>query len=358
MTAATTTDTSTNDATAPPALPTPEILDVTVHPLVLLSAADHYHRVARGTRKRAVGILLGTTSRGRIDATNSFAVPFEEDSKNSQVFYLDHNYLENMMGMFRKVHAKERIVGFYSTGPQIRPNDLRIYELVKRFVPSGAATPPVFVIIDVRPNRESIPTTAYRVVDEVDATVPSGGDEGSAAVRKTFAHVPSLIGAMEAEEVGVEHLLRDINDPTVSTVANLVKAKLSGLSTLTEKLVEMKDYLTAVSEGRMKANSDIIANMQAIVNLLPNLNVEELVRSMLVKNNDMHMVIYLSALIRCVIALHDLVLNKIAYDDEEGDGFGELKDKKKDSGEEKKEEESGDDKKKDGKGKDAKKKST
>jgi len=79
------------------------------------------------------------------------------------------------MGMFRKVNAKERIVGFYSTGPQIRPNDLRIYELVKRFAPSGAVTPPVFVIIDVRPNRESIPTTAYRVVDEVDSTVPSRG---------------------------------------------------------------------------------------------------------------------------------------------------------------------------------------
>ena len=62
--------------------PAGEIEDVTIHPLVLLSAADHYHRVARGTRKRVVGVLLGTVSRGKIDATNSFAVPFEEDSKN------------------------------------------------------------------------------------------------------------------------------------------------------------------------------------------------------------------------------------------------------------------------------------
>lgn len=62
--------------------PSGDIEDVTVHPLVLLSAADHYHRVARGTRKRVVGVLLGTVSRGKIDATNSFAVPFEEDSKN------------------------------------------------------------------------------------------------------------------------------------------------------------------------------------------------------------------------------------------------------------------------------------
>jgi 26S proteasome regulatory subunit N8 len=59
------------------------IQDVTMHPLVLLNAADHYHRVARGTRKRVVGVLLGSVSKGRIDCTNSFAVPFEEDSKNA-----------------------------------------------------------------------------------------------------------------------------------------------------------------------------------------------------------------------------------------------------------------------------------
>jgi 26S proteasome regulatory subunit N8 len=59
-----------------------DVVDVTMHPLVLLSAADHYHRVARGTRKRVVGLLLGSVSRGRVDATNSFAVPFEEDSRN------------------------------------------------------------------------------------------------------------------------------------------------------------------------------------------------------------------------------------------------------------------------------------
>ena len=55
---------------------------VTMHPLVLLSAADHYHRVARGTRKRVVGVLLGMVSKGVVDCTNSFAVPFEEDSRN------------------------------------------------------------------------------------------------------------------------------------------------------------------------------------------------------------------------------------------------------------------------------------
>lgn len=63
-----------------------EAIDVTMHPLVLLSAADHYHRVAKGTRKRVVGVLLGQVNKGNIDASNSFAVPFEEDSRNPVSF--------------------------------------------------------------------------------------------------------------------------------------------------------------------------------------------------------------------------------------------------------------------------------
>lgn len=38
-------------------------------------------------------------------------------------------------------------------------------------------------------------------------------------VTRVFEHVPCSVGAYEAEEVGVEHLLRDINDPSVSTLA-------------------------------------------------------------------------------------------------------------------------------------------
>jgi hypothetical protein len=83
---------SSDPSNAPPSAPVSpnDVVDVTVHPLVLLSAADHYHRVARGTRKRAVGVLLGTVSRGRVDASNSFAVPFEEDSKNPVSFVASH----------------------------------------------------------------------------------------------------------------------------------------------------------------------------------------------------------------------------------------------------------------------------
>jgi 26S proteasome regulatory subunit N8 len=48
---------------------------VVVHPLVLLSIVDHYNRVAKGTKNRVVGILLGEVWKGRVEVTNSYAGP-------------------------------------------------------------------------------------------------------------------------------------------------------------------------------------------------------------------------------------------------------------------------------------------
>ena len=67
------------------------------------------------------------------------------------------------------------------------------------------------VIIDVKPKELGIPTEAYFAVEEII--------EGQ-QLQWTFKHFPSEIGATEAEEVGVEHLLRDVKDMTLSTLAN------------------------------------------------------------------------------------------------------------------------------------------
>ncbi len=78
---------------------------------------------------------------------------------------------------------------------------------------------------------------------------------------------------------------------------------------------EIHDYLSKVVNGKMPINNQISYNLQNILNLLPNLNVEELVKSMLVKTNDIHLVMYVSALVRSILALHDLLNNKIKYKD-------------------------------------------
>ena len=80
---------------------------VVVHPLVLLSVVDHYNRMDKaGSKNRVVGALLGNwRSKGVLDVSNSFAVPFDEDDKDKSVWFMDHDYMDNMYNMFRKVSS-------------------------------------------------------------------------------------------------------------------------------------------------------------------------------------------------------------------------------------------------------------
>lgn len=117
--------------------------------------------------------------------------------------------------------------------------------------------------------------------------------------------------------MGVEHLLRDVKDTNISTLGEQIQAKITSLKSLIGHLQNMQKYLTNVANGRLPLNQQIISNFQDILNLLPNLNVDQLARSFAVKTNDMMLVIYLSSLIRSVIALHNLINNQIENRDAE-----------------------------------------
>jgi len=314
---------------------------VVVHPLVLLSVVDHFNRIGKvGSQSRVVGVLLGQwkTIDGQrlLDISNSFAVPFDEDTKDRSVWFLDHDYLESMATMFKKVNAKERVVGWYHTGPKLCSNDIDIHDLIKRYNSNA-----VLVIIDAKPKELGLPTEAYVSVEEVH-------DDGTPTT-KTFKHVPSDIDAEEAEEVGVEHLLRDIHNVTVGTLSQRITNQLQGVKGLGEKLLEIKNYLDKVSSGALPINHAIIYNLQDIFNLLPDVNLGEFSKAFYLKTNDQMLIVYLSCLIRSVIALHNLINNKVKTREAErgdsaaakskkaaiaaaaGDDAGDKKDKEKSS---------------------------
>eukprot|EP00276_Gloeochaete_wittrockiana_P010469 CAMPEP_0184655850 /NCGR_PEP_ID=MMETSP0308-20130426/14634_1 /TAXON_ID=38269 /ORGANISM="Gloeochaete witrockiana, Strain SAG 46.84" /LENGTH=319 /DNA_ID=CAMNT_0027092633 /DNA_START=14 /DNA_END=976 /DNA_ORIENTATION=+ len=277
---------------------------VIVHPLVLLSVVDHYNRVARDTKKRVVGVLLGEVSKGKVDVTNSFALPFDEEDKDSAIWFVDHDYLENMYAMYKKVNAREIVVGWYSSGPKIKQADILVNEVFKKYTPL-----PVLVVVDVHPKDLGIPTEAYVAIEQVK--------EDGTPIESTFAHIPSEIGAYEAEEIGVEHLLRDIKDINISTLATEVQAKLASLKGLQAKLKEVHSYLDSVSKGKLPLNHELMSQIQDVLNLLPNINNDELLRSFAVQTNDMMLVIYISSLIRSILAIHDLINNKFVNKERE-----------------------------------------
>uniref|UniRef100_A0A667X793 26S proteasome non-ATPase regulatory subunit 7 n=1 Tax=Myripristis murdjan TaxID=586833 RepID=A0A667X793_9TELE len=336
-------------------MPELAVENVVVHPLVLLSVVDHFNRIGKvGNQKRVVGVLLGSWQKKILDVSNSFAVPFDEDDKDDSVWFLDHDYLENMYGMFKKVNARERIVGWYHTGPKLHKNDIAINELIKQY-----CTNSVLVIIDVKPKDLGLPTEAYISVEEIHDvgepwTVSVYGlllSDGT-PTSKTFEHVTSEIGAEEAEEVGVEHLLRDIKDTTVGTLSQRITNQVHGLKGLNSKLLDIRSYLERVVAGKLPINHQIIYQLQDVFNLLPDVNLLEFTKAFYLKTNDQMLVVYLASLIRSVVALHNLINNKISNRDaerKEGQEKEEGKKEKKDDKEKKeeKEKEKGDTTKKD-----------
>lgn len=189
----------------------------------------------------------------------------------------------------------------------------------------------MLVVIDVEPKVHGIPTDAYVAVEELQT-----GKESS----WTFSHLSSQIEAEEAEEIGVEHLLRDILEHSLVSLCasqgtrrpgqarmaiEAAPAFTSGLP-LSQRLVNYSNSLTSFSLqlaniaaylGRVQTdvlplNQPILAMLQNIIHMLPDLEHDpEWQDASIVKSNDKAAIVYLSAMIRSCLALHSLVDNKL-----------------------------------------------
>ncbi|EAA17015.1 probable 26s proteasome regulatory subunit s12, partial [Plasmodium yoelii yoelii] len=270
---------------------------VVVHPIVLLSVVDHYNRIASNTKKRVLGTILGEKIDGVVHITNSYALPFDEDIKDINIFFIDDNYNENLFNMIRKINTREKILGWYTTGSNIKPNDIFINEIFYKYHHA-----PIFLLVNVHTNQTIFPVNAYVAIEKAIS---------NNKFRKTFIHIPVRIGAFEAEDVGVEFLLKELKSVSTSTLATKVGDKLSALKTLISKLYEISEYLNDILQGNIEMNIKILYNLQNVFSLLPDTDNPELVEAFMVKNNDIMLNIFIGSITRSVIALHNLINNKI-----------------------------------------------
>jgi len=198
-------------------------------------------------------------------------VPFEEDDKDPSVWFLDHTYIEDMNSMFKKINgwtffncmlmkAREKVIGWYHSGPKLRGSDLSINKLLRNYISN-----PILVIVHINSADPTlgIPTDAYFAIEEIK-------DDGT-TTSETFVHIPSLIEAEEAEEIGVEHLLRDLKEST-GDLATRITSQLESLRGLESRLREIAMYLGKVLNGELPFNHAILEVLQDVFNLLPNLS--------------------------------------------------------------------------------------
>jgi 26S proteasome regulatory subunit N8 len=92
-------------------------------------------------------------------------------------------------------------------------------------------------------------------------------------------------------------------------------------------MLEIRDYLRQVAKGELPMNHQIVYHLQDALNLLPDLDDAAKTKAFTTNTNDQLLVVYLSSLLRAVIALHALVDNK------ESIGKAELEEKEEQAGE-------------------------
>lgn len=208
--------------------------------------------------------------------------------------------------MFKKVNSNEIILGWYSTGPKIRNSDGLIHETFRKYVKH-----PVYAIIDVKPKDIGIPTKTYIAMEKIQ-------DEKSQP-EMTFVHVPSFIEALEAEDIGVEHLLRDIKDSTVSDLNTSVVARGQAMRALESRLTDISDYLQKVIKEELPLNNQISYILQDMFNLHPGMQQMDSREAFIKYYNDSMLSQYISSLTKASISLHNLINNKIDLRDQEKD---------------------------------------
>lgn len=275
---------------------------VEVHPLVLLSLVDHFARMNTKTiqKKRVAGLLLGRYTRDHtglqiLDINNSFAVPFDEDPQDPDVWFFDTNYAQEMFAMHKRVMPKQQVVGWYSSGPTIQANDMLLQLLVAdRFCPS-----PVYCVVNTDPANKGVPVLAYTTVQ---------GREGTRSLE--FRNIPTHLGAEEAEEIGIEHLLRDMTDSTITTLSTQVQERELSLLHLCKVLQQIEEYLRDVGNGVMPISEDVLGVLQELISLQPEIYVRRSSTDMIRHTNDEAIATFLAAMARCIGALHEVILNR------------------------------------------------
>lgn len=104
---------------------------------------------------------------------------------------------------------------------------------------------------------------------------------------------------------------RDIKDQTAGTLSQRITDQVLGLRGLSNQLAEVERYLGEVAKKNLPINHQVIYYIQEMLNLLPDVTKPEFVDAHNLQTNDQLMSVYLGSLVRTVIALNNLIDNKL-----------------------------------------------
>jgi COP9 signalosome complex subunit 6 len=246
---------STEDAT----------MDVHIHPLVVMSLADHYTREKLQNKKdRAVGLLFGKQKGRVVTVFESFELA-NLDAKTLEEFE------KGELPIFKQIYPDYECIGWYSTGDKIREGDKKTHQSITKTVEEEKegssdwrSEHPMYVLLDPSP-KEDQRDLPLQVFEEAIKIV---GDKRTTEFVKSSFRLTSD----EAERVTVVHCARVITgdegkeQSAVTTPYITVKKAITSLS---ERLRILHRFLEDVQKGKIKADQKNLTAHQSFMPASP-----------------------------------------------------------------------------------------
>lgn len=269
-------------------------LDINVHPLVVLSIADHITRDIVQTKKgRVIGVLFGTQSGRQVDIFEttelSFSDPGDGDIK------LDLRSFETDYKLFCEAYPMYELLGWYSQGNSPFPNDKAIHETIK-----GYNDRPLYMMLDneVDDNARELPIKMFE--EQV-----SVGDDGK--VSFDFGQTPYEIRADESERITVVHCARGVGEDEGSSVRSHYSTLSKAVRTLNQRVQVIHQYLQDYEENKVPMDHGILRNIKGLTGLLPTMDSPEFSEDFLNEYNDALLLTYLSSVTKGCNVVNDIV---------------------------------------------------
>jgi len=287
-------------------------MDIRLHPLVILSIADHATRDRLQWKKtRSIGTLFGVQKGREVKIYETLEMTATIDQKSIQ---LDQEAFESDMKLFKEVYPNFELLGWYSTAAKIDANtDPTFHQFIMKFNEK-----PLFMLLDPAPTDDARELPIFVFEEEIHVV----GDKTT----RDFVKTAFKVDSDEAERVTAVHCAKVVTDDNKDQsvvaphYANLSKA----IGSLRDRIKVLLQFLKDVSANKVKAEQRVLREIKGLMNRLPAMDTPDFKQEFLLEYNDALLVTYLTTLAKGEAQIAEVMEKfNIAFS-RQGRGYGPM----------------------------------
>lgn len=276
-------------------------LSIRLHPLVILSASDHFARVkmnptadhtAHPKDVRAIGAIFGVQKGRTVEVLNSLELSFTRNENREIMFNM--TAFKQDIDLYNKVYTGHECLGWYATGAAPLEGDMALHKQLMEYNES----PLLLMFNPESTDVKDLPMAVYQSEVHIQDGKPM----------PVFVSLPFSVETDEAERITVDHAVRVKEEAGTkgSVLLPQYKSLYRAVSMMSQRIDLLHQFLTDVKSGKVKADQNTLRSVRALCNRLPSMDGPAFGREYLLEYNDTLLLTYLASMTKGVDALNTL----------------------------------------------------